>query len=127
MKMTTISICGHEYPLRFSLRVVKACEERYGSLDQMFNVMQMRKTDGGIDIVDEFLWLLQSMMDSGARCARYCGEQVEDPPDKEILLDVLDITTLQGKLFAAISGDNARTVEAEPGKNGESAETAQSS
>lgn len=122
MKMTTISICGNEYPLRFSLRVVKACEERYGSMEKMFSVMQMQNTDGQTAVVDEFLWLLRAMLDSGAKFAKYCGEPFDNPPDEDVLLDALDLQTLRGKMFAVMTGDNARTVEAEPGKNGRSAE-----
>lgn len=127
MDISTLSICGHEYPLRFSLRVVKACEERYGSMDQMLEIMQSRKTDGQMDVVDEFLWLLRAMLDSGARYAKFNGISCEEPPDVDVLLDVLDLASLQGTLFAAMAGDNARTVEAEPGKNGKSAEVDQSS
>lgn len=122
MGMSTLSICGHEYPLRFSLRVVKACEERYGSMDQMLEIMQPSKTDGQMDVVDEFLWLLRVMLDSGARYAKFNGIPCEEPPDEDVLLDVLDLASLQGTLFAAMAGDNTRTVEAEPGKNGKSAE-----
>ncbi len=120
--MKSISICGREYPLRFSLRVVKACESRYGSMDQMLEVIQLGKTEGHTNVVDEFLWLLRSMLDSGVRYARFNGIPCEDPPDEDVLLDVLDLKSLQGTLFSAMAGDNERTVEAKPGKNGESAE-----
>ena len=122
--MTTVNLCGTEYPLRFSLRVVKECEKKYGSLEKMFDVVQMKVNEegGGLGVVDDCLWLLSAMLDAGARYARFNGTPCSDtPPDTEALLDVLDIPDMQKALFTAISGDNARTVEAVPGKNGESA------
>lgn len=121
--MTAINLCGKEYPLRFSLRVVKNCEERYGSLEKMFDVIQMKSDaeSGSLCLVDDCLWLLSSMLDAGFRYAKLNGDALEVPPDTDALLDVLDLPSMQAVLFSAIAGDNARTVEASPGKNGENA------
>ncbi len=121
--MKTIQLCGKTYPLRFSLRVVKACEERYGSLEKMFSAVQMKADDesGGLGVVDDCLWLLSSMLDAGYRYAKLNGDTPEATPDADTLLDALDIPDMQATLFDAITGDNERTVEAKPGKNGEGA------
>lgn len=121
--MKTIKLCGKEYPLRFSLRVVKACEERYGSLEKMFDAVKMKadEASGGLGVVDECLWLFSSMLDAGYRYAKLNGDASEVPPDADALLDAMDIPDMQSALFAAIAGDNERTVEAKPGKNGEGA------
>lgn len=119
--MKTIRLCGKEYPLRFSLRVVKACEERYGSLEHMFDAVQGKTGEGNLSIVDDCLWLLTGMLDAGARYAELNGMACDEPPDQETLLDALDIPDMQRSIFAAISGDSARSVETDPGKNGEGA------
>lgn len=121
--MKTVHLCGKAYPLRFSLRVVKACEERYGSLEKMFEAVQMKAdgASGGLGVVDDCLWLLSSMLDAGYRYAKLNGDTPEAPPDADMLLDALDIPDMQAALFDAITGDNERTVEAKPKKNGEGA------
>ena len=58
--MRSITIAGREYPLRFTLRVVKACTERYGSLEGLFDTTQQKD---GLQALDESLWLLEAMLD----------------------------------------------------------------
>lgn len=127
MRSRTVALAGEEYPLRFSLRVVKACAEKYGSLEGMFEAIQGR---AGLEAVDACLWLLGIMLDAGYRYNKANGlEALPPPPDEEALLDLLDLPELQALLLGAIAGDSARTVEAEPPKNagGEAAETDRSS
>ena len=45
MRSRTVALAGEEYPLRFSLRVVKTCAEKYGSLEGMFEAIQGRAGD----------------------------------------------------------------------------------
>lgn len=122
MRGRTITLAGTEYPLRFSLRAVKACTEKYGSLEGMFEAIQGKR--GSMDVVDECLWLLGVMLDAGYRYDKANGLEAKSPPDGEALLDVLDLAEMQGVLLHAIAGDSARTVEADPPKNAESAEAA---
>lgn len=115
-----MALCGTEYPLRFSLRVVKAVQEKFGSLEKLLDAVSLKAgaENGSLGVVDECLWLLERMLDAGARYAEREGLEHPPLPDGELLLDALDIPDLQAALFAAIAGDSARTVEAEPGKNG---------
>lgn len=126
MKCRTVELCGRQYPLRFSLRVVRDCTERYGSIENIFDAMIQEGQNGG-QIVDEILWLLGAMLDAGYRYARLNEESTPEPPDADTLLDVLDIQDAQRTLMDAMVGDSARSVEAESKKNGETAaETASS-
>ena len=123
MRNGTITLAGAEYPLRFSLRVVKACTERYGSLDGIFQAIQGKGSE--VDVVDECLWLLAVMLDAGWRYDRASGQNPPEPPDADALLDVLDLMEAQTALVAAIAGDSVRTVEADPPKNDGAAATAE--
>lgn len=125
MRSKTIALAGAEYPLRFSLRAVKACTEKYGSLEGMFEAIQGKQ--GTLDVVDECLWLLDVMLDAGYRYNRANGLEAKEPPNREALLDMLDLAEMQGALLGAIAGDSARTVEADPPKNAGSAEAADQS
>ncbi len=116
MRSRTVTLAGREYPLRFSLRVVKACAEKYGSLDGMFEAIQGQ--GAGLEAVDACLWLMEAMLDAGYRYDRANGLEPQAPPDGEALLDLLDLGEMQGTLLGAIAGDSARTVEADPPKNG---------
>ncbi len=119
MRNRTITLAGKEYSLRFSLRVVKACTERYGSLDGVFQAIQGKGSEMGV--VDECLWLLAAMLDAGWRYDRASGENPPEPPDMDMLLDVLDLSEARAALVTAIAGDSVRTVEADPPKNGAAA------
>lgn len=121
MKCRVVELCGQQYPLRFSLRVVRDCTERYGSIENIFNAMQVQEGQEGGQIVDEILWLLGAMLDAGYRYARLNGESTPAPPDADTLLDVLDIQDAQRTLMDAMVGDSVRTVEAESEKNGRTA------
>lgn len=122
MRSGTITLAGKEYPLRFSLRVLKACKERYGTLDGIFQALQ--GAGDGMDAVEECLWLLENMLDAGARYAKINGANPSQPPDADMLLDMLDLAEVQAALVTAIAGDSVRTVEAGPPKNGEAAASA---
>lgn len=124
MKGMSILIAGQEYPVRLTLRAVKMCIERYGSLSGMFEAIGA--DSDSVKAVDECLWLLKTMLDAGRRYNERSGLEAPTPPDEEALLDVLDLVTMRQALTSAIAGDSQRTVEADPPKNGEDAETAES-
>lgn len=150
MTARTVTVCGRSYPLRFSLRVIKRCCERYGSMEGLFAVFngdgQQKSPEGGqqesqesgqqssmAELVDALVWMLAALLDAGYRYARANGEAAEEPPDEETLLDVLTLAEIQRVVLGTISGDSQRTVEAESPdeetgrKNGEgAAETASS-
>lgn len=123
MRCKTVTLAGIEYPLRFTLRAVKACGEKYGSLEGMFAAIQGKCGDT-VGVVDDCLWLLNLMLDAGYRYNLANGQSALEPPPEDLLLDTLDLAEMQVALLSAIAGDSERTVEAEPPKNGESAEAA---
>lgn len=120
MKRVTIPIRGREMPLCFSLRVVKACGDRFGGLDGLDAAL----TGGGdaIQALCNCTWLLCQMLDAGYRYDAADGKDAVKPPDEEALLDTFgldDLADLQGNLMAAMTASNQRSVEAAPGKNAE--------
>ena len=123
MRCKTVTLAGIEYPLRFTLRAVKACGEKYGSLEGMFAAIQGKCGDT-VGVVDDCLWLLNLMLDAGYRYNLANGQSVLEPPPEDLLLDTLDLAEMQGAILGAIAGDSERTVEAEAPKNGQGAEAA---
>lgn len=119
MRRAEIPIRGTTYPMCFSLRVVKACGEKFGGLDGLDTAL----TGGGdaLEALNNCIWLLSQMLDAGARYDRANGTEPVTPPDEDTLLDTFgldDLATLRGSLAEAMTASNERTVEAEPGKNG---------
>lgn len=118
MKRVEIPIRGTAYPMCFSLRVVKACGEKFGGLDGLDTAL----TGGGdaLEALNNCIWLLSQMLDAGARYDRANGTEAAAPPDEDALLDTFgldDLADLRGSLAVAMTASNERTVEAEPGKN----------
>ena len=64
MRTATIDICGREYLLCFSARVVRAVTERYGGMEHIDEALS---TEDPVKALDESVWLLAAMMDGGAR------------------------------------------------------------
>lgn len=124
MRCRTVTLAGIEYPMRFSLRTVKACGEKYGSLEGMFEAIQGKSGRGTLEVVDDCLWLMNLMLDAGYRYNLANGQSALEPPPEDLLLDTLDLAEMQGAMLGAIAGDSERTVEAEPPKNGDGAEAA---
>lgn len=123
MKRVTIPLWGREYPMCFSLRVVQACGERFGGLEGLDEAL----TGGGdtMRALDNSIWLLARLLEGGYRYDRAEGREAMEPPSTEDLLDrfgVDDLGELQQNMMAAMVAGSQRTVEAEPGKNGEAAQ-----
>lgn len=120
MKRVEIPIRGTSYPMCFSLRVVKACGDKFGGLDGLDTAL----TGGGdaLDALSNCIWLLGQMLDAGYRYDRTNGGEPVQPPDEDALLDTFgldDLAGLKNSLTAAMTASNERSVEAEPGKNAE--------
>lgn len=120
MKQIELPINGTEYPLCFSLRVVKACGERFGGLDSLSSALT--GNGNAIDALNNVVWMLSQMLDAGYRLAQANGLSATTPPNEDVLLDVFgldDLAELRQRLTLAMTAGNARTVEAKSGKNGE--------
>ena len=119
MRTASIEICGKEHLLCFSARVVRACTERYGEVE---NIDSALSTDDPVKALDEAVWLLATMMDGGARYARL--NEITNAPalTADELLDVLDIgdfAKMRDKIAETITNGKETHVEAEPPKNAE--------
>lgn len=120
MKRVTIPIRGKEMPLCFSLRVVKACGDRFGGLEGLDAALT--GSGDAIQALCSCTWLLAQMLDAGYRYDKENGVEAVKPPDEDVLLDTFgldDLNDLRHSLMTAMSASNERTVEAEPGKNAE--------
>lgn len=120
MKRFEMPIHGKAYPMCFSLRTVFDCEEKFGGMDHLTSALS-----GGIGALKNCIWLLARMLDAGARHDRMNGVEVAEPPDEDDLLDLFgldDLAELRSTLLEGIAVNQARTVEAAPGKNGDGGE-----
>ena len=100
MRTATIDICGREYLLCFSARVVRAVTERYGGMEHIDEALS---TEDPVKALDESVWLLAAMMDGGARYA----------------MDLNDFVQIRTMIAETMTNGTTRHVEADPGKNAE--------
>ena len=124
--MVTVELDGKTYGLRFSLRVMKDCTEKYGSIEKLFDFLSGKaaKVDGeenatdedvGMDVLDCIVWLTSKMMESGYAYAKLNHIDVAEPLTEEGILDTLDVYglhALRKAMFQTINLDNNRNVMA---------------
>lgn len=127
--MVTVELDGKTYGLRFSLRVMKDCMEKYGSIEKFFDVLS-GKSDGTEDtnateksslegvgnvVFDSVVWLICKMMESGYSYAKLNHIDVSEPLTEDEILDTADaydLGILKDAMFQAINRDNSRNVMA---------------
>ena len=113
MKRVTIPIRGKEMPLCFSLRVMKACGDRFGGLEGLDGALSGNRD--AIQALCNCTWLLAQMLDAGYRYDKENGQDAVKPPDEDALLDTFgmdDLAELRASLLTAMTASNQRTVEA---------------
>lgn len=152
MSASTMTILGKEYPVRFSLRVMRDCCAKFGSMEGLFRHLTGVKSEAAedmeeaqepqepseddkeskkkdepdyVDLMDTVVWLIWSLLDAGYRYSSANGDTAEVPPPMDLLWDVIVLKEAQQVALSAIIADSGRTVEAESEKNGESGETAE--
>ena len=114
MRTATIQINEKNYLLCFSARVIKACTERYGSVEKIFDALQ---TEDAMQAMEESFWLLAEMLDAGARYAKVEGMENPKPLTKEELYDVFDISSMayiQLSIATTVTNGATREVVATP-------------
>lgn len=121
MRTGKIEINGKEYLLCFSTRVVRACSERYGGVENIDKAL-MQGTEA--NMMDESFWLLATMMDAGARYAKLNGIETPPPLSYDDLYDLCGVDDLMGmktKIFETVASGSEREIDTEPEneKNGE--------
>ena len=89
MRTAKILIDGREHLLCFSVRVLRAVVDRYGSVEGLH---ASTSTEDQAKTLAEALWQLAAMMDAGARYAALEGLPNAEPLTQEQLDDVCDIS-----------------------------------
>lgn len=117
MRTASIEINGKSHLLCFSLRVMRACADRYGSVKNIFSAMS---GENEAKVLDETFWILAAMMDGGDRYARL--NEIENPKPYSSgelmdLFDISDLSGLRGKIIETVAAGSRPTIEAEPPKN----------
>lgn len=121
MRTAKIEINKKEYLLCFSARVMRACSERYESVENIGKAL----TEGTeAQKMDESFWLLSAMMDAGAKYAKVEGISTPPPLSYDALYDLCgmdDLLDMQTKIFKTIADGSERRIETEDeeGKNAE--------
>lgn len=118
MKTGMMEVAGTKYPLSFSARVIVACNERYGSIDNIDSALENEDGDIG-KVLTECFWLLAEMSRAGSAYQKLMGNDTPEPLTEDFLLDVVgvdDIAELKFNIFSAITGDMQREVETEDEK-----------
>lgn len=116
MRTGKIKIKDKEYILCFSLRAVRSCIERYGSVDKIFDAIG---SETELKQLEESLWLLALMMDCGARYAKEEGIENPEPLTLDNLYDSIDVSDMFGiknAISTTITNGNERNVETQPSK-----------
>lgn len=120
MKRVELPVRGTSYPLCFSLRVVKACGDRFGGLEGLDAALS--GNGDALQSLENSIWLLAKMLDAGARYDRENGVEAAEPPSEDTLLDTFgldDLAELRSSLTQAMNASNGRSVEAVAEKNAE--------
>lgn len=87
-RITEITIGGKAYPLNFSVRAAKKAVERYGDLTEVSRALV--GLDEKYNPVDETIWMLETMLEEGARYVK--------------LTDGADIVPLKGEELETLVG-----------------------
>lgn len=116
MRTTTITIGEAEYPLCFSVRVLRSCTERYGTFAGIYKALA---SENEVERLDEVLWVLEEMLRAGAKYARGNGQESPDPLSAEALLDqcdLADFVRFRGAITETITAGSKPRVETESKK-----------
>lgn len=113
MRTAKIKINKKEYLLCFSTRVIRACSERYGKIE---NVNEALSSGTEVKMMDESFWLLATMMDAGARYAKLNDIETPAPLSADDLYDLCgmdDLLRMKAKIFETVENGNERKIETE--------------
>lgn len=111
MRTGAISINGEKHALCFSLRVVKACVERYGSASGLYDALSCADE---LKALDESMWVLSEMMRAGEKYAKANG--IDNPPPMSLdelydMCDIGDFSNLRTSIIETINNGRATSVE----------------
>lgn len=118
MRTAVWTLNGAEYPLCFSVRVVRDLSEKFGGVEHIADAI-----DGAADPVsalNDALWILERLMDAGARYAALEGREHPKALTRDELYDrcsMEDLAGIRGAIRRTIDAGKQTTVEVEPPKN----------
>lgn len=107
--MITVKIGGTEYPVRFSIGVLAAMNDKYGENGQQKIFEAVEKGD-----VSPLIWLTKKMIETGVKYRRLLGEDAPEPPDEEalgVLIGPAEMPEIMQAITAAMTEGNKTTVE----------------
>lgn len=113
MRTGTVSFDGKKHVLCFSVRVVKSCMERYGTMSGIYEALS---TEDENKTLDEALWILEQMMKAGAKYAAEHGLENEPPMTVEDMLDQCDLNdfvNIRASIVSTINNGKKTRVEAD--------------
>lgn len=117
MRVNAVNFNGTDYLLCFSVRVSRACSERYGSVSAISEVLSSRSES---ECLDETVWLFLAMADAGRRYAQRNGLDVPPALSEDDVLDGMDVpgfARLVTQVKAAIAAGSAPEIETQPEGN----------
>lgn len=119
MRTGVISIDGKKHLLCYSLRVLRLCTERYGSVGGMGEALS---SDDELKALDEALWVLSALMVAGSKYANENGIENPAPMSVQQLYDCCDINdfvNIRASIIATLNNGRKTTVEVLHPKNAE--------
>ena len=119
MRSGTISIDGQKHVLCFSVRVVRNCAERYGSMSGLYEALS---SEDQVKMLDESLWILAQMMAAGAKYAAEKGMDTAAPMTVEDLYDCCgfdDLAGIRASIMLTINNGKRTSIEVESSPNAE--------
>lgn len=112
-----------EFPMCFTLRAHYKFMDRYGSMTGCFNrTEELAKSGQDRELLEEYLWMTETLLECGYWKAIADGEEAADPPEKETLMAALTLPELKDLVVQALLLGGMRQVSAEPPKNAGGAE-----
>jgi hypothetical protein len=111
VKVINGEIGGEKRILCYSLRVIKAIEEKFGG-DVEMRAKLTAETSQAVDIT---CWLMSQLMVSGKKYADKMGMECPEPLSADDMLDLYDVGDLiqmQGMIQGAIASGTQQDVEA---------------
>lgn len=107
--MTTVTIGWKEYPVRFSIGVLAAMNDKYGANGQRKIFDAVEKGD-----VRPLIWLTKKMIETGVKYRALMGEEAPEAPDEEalgMLIGPAEMPEIMQAITAAMTEGNKTTVE----------------
>lgn len=125
MRISNIKIGNRDYPMCFSVAVMKQVNERFGSLEEMQSALM--NTGNTLNAMEDVIWLLYTMIRSAIKYQQLEGvKDIPELPDYEMfpyICDISDLANLKSAIMGTISSSSEASVSVEAPKNAETTQT----